>query len=847
MIVKTKLQVPHVNKSLVSRPRLIRKLNEGLKAKLTIVSAQAGYGKTTALSEWVKQSSVLVAWVSLDRQDNDWIPFWSYVTASIQKIIPSFGQTIGHLLDLGPAVSAENIIKELLNELNEITGELVIILDDYHIIELPDIHHSLSYLLERLPRHIHLYIASRIDLPMPTARLLAKGELLRILEEDLRFQLDEGFVYFRDTTDLLLTTTQVTELFRQTEGWISGLQLAAISLKRSNHIAESIHQFRGKQNYIFDYLLEEVLNQQSASIRAFLLDTSILSRMNRSLCQAVTGQQNSQEQLEKLEKLNLFIVPLDEERNWYRYHHLLSDFLRHLWSRTDPDQMIQAHIRAAKWLEHHGFDEEAVEQYLEAKEFEDVIRLIEKNPPAMMQSKSDALMRWISRLPESVFAEKPMIEIFYISVMMLGGKWGTAFQRVWKIKDRFEALQGELPEDDWKKVMGNIYFYCGIASYIQNDLVRASDYFELSERFMPEGSFFQLIGQNRYQEDSANYDQLTLIKDLPAVEVYLLKWIKVWEYKNHYPFIGYMYLTYINLMYEWNRLEEAGFYISQSWGRKDLQPLARIMIQLGIAASRIEQAEGNPKQASELLVQVKSKIVSPDYDLFISKIEAEQAYLTLRQGSLQNAFDWLQGCGLAHTDEMLLSDLAEYLVLSRVLAASERIEEALYLLERLYLLVDKGGQLRERIKVLIVHCVTLWRSGQTETALVQLVTTLQLAEPEGYIRSFVDEGSVMAEMLTAYSKVQQDGGMPSLAYAKQLIQALNATREEVMAPKELLTEQESKILRFIANGLLNKEIAYNLNITGETVKFHIKNMYRKLGVHNRVQALQRAKQLQFLM
>ncbi|MFC5468216.1 LuxR C-terminal-related transcriptional regulator [Cohnella suwonensis] len=848
MIVKTKLYVPHVTKSLVSRPRLIRKLNEGLEAKLTLVSAQAGYGKTTALSEWVKQCGVLAAWASLDRQDNDWIPFWSCVTASIQEKIPSFGQTIGPLLNIGTRVSAEHVIKELLNELNDITDELVIILDDYHIIELPDIHHSLSYLLEHLPRHIHLFIASRTDLPIPTTRLLAKRELHRILEQDLRFQLDEGFVFFRDTTDLLLTPAQVTELFRQTEGWISGLQLAAISLKRSDHIAESIHQFSGKQNHIFDYLLEEVLHHQSESMRAFLLESSILSRMNRSLCQAVTGQQNCQEQLERLEQLNLFIIPLDEERNWYRYHHLLSDFLRHLWSRTDPDKWMQSHIRAANWLENIGFSEEAVEHYIEGKQFADAIRLIEKNPPALMQSKSDALMRWVSVLPEASFTETPMLEMFYISVMLLGGKWGTAFQRVWQTKVRFEALQGKLPDEDWNKVMGNIYFYCGIASYVQNDLVRASDYLELAERYMPEGSFFQVMGQNRYQGYSSNYDQLTLIHDLHAVEEFLLKWIKAWEHKKQYPFIGYMYLTYINLMYEWNRLEEAELYIGQSWGRQDLQPFARIMVQLGIAASRTQQAEGNSKRASELLLQLKSKIDSPDYDLFMSKVAAEQAYLSLRQGSLQDALDWLQGCGLVHTDEVLLSDLAEYLVLSRVLASCERMEEALHLLERLYLFVSREDRPRERIKVLIVQSVTLWRSGQTGTALVQLEIALQLAEPQGYIRSFVDEGSVMAEMLAAYSNVGHDSHIPStsLVYIKQLLRALNVIPEDELTHKETLTEQETRVLRLIADGLSNKEIAHRLNIKGETVKFHIKNMYSKLGVNNRVQALRFARQLKTL-
>lgn len=843
MIVSTKFQIPHLRNTIVSRPKLMRKLNEGMKTKLMLVSAQAGYGKTTALCEWVKQCSVLTAWVSLDQLDNDWTSFWSCVTASIQERVPNFGQTIGYLLEKGPLESSALMIKELLNELNHITGELVIILDDYHFIELPDIHESLSYLLEHFPPHIHLYIASRTDLPIPTARLLAKGELHYIQTHDLRFELDEGLVFFRDTTDLSLTKGQVTELFHQTEGWVSGLQLAAISLKNSVNVNRSIQGFTGRQHHISDYLLEEVFLHQSETMRSFLLETSILSRMNHSLCQAVTGQMNSQAQLERLEQLNLFIIPLDEERNWYRYHHLLSDFLRQLGSRTDQDKWIQVHIRAANWLEKHGFDEEAVEHYLEGQQFADVIRLIEKNPPALMQSKSAALMRWITVLPESSFAEKPMIEMFYIAVMLLGGKREAAIQRMEQTKVRFEALQGKLPDVDWNMVMGNIYFYSGMASYIQNDFVRASEYLTLTERYMPEGSYFQVMGINRYEGYSRNYDQLTLIKDLYGAEDFILKWIKVWEPKKNYPFIGYMYLAYIHLLYEWNRLEEAEFYCGQSLGRKDLQPFARIMIQLGIAASRIEQAKGNPKRASELLVQLKSKIDSPDYALFIVKIETEQAYLSLRQGSLQDALDWLQRCGLAHTDEVSLNLLAEHLILARVLAACERIEEALYLLERLYLLVCKGDCLRDRTKVLIVQSVTLWHSGQTEAALIQLGTALDLAKPDGYIRSFIDEGFVMAEMLNAYSKAQQDSHSSSGYYVKQLLRAMNGTPEADQSPKRILTGQEFKILLLMMDSLMNKEIAERLNITVDTVKFHVKNIYKKLEVNNRKQALQLAKHL----
>ncbi|GAB6991822.1 LuxR C-terminal-related transcriptional regulator [Paenibacillus pini] len=850
MIVATKLHFPHGRSTLVDRPRLIRKLNEGMQTKLTHVSAQAGYGKTTVLSEWVKQYDGLVAWLSLDKQDNDWVQFWSYVIASIQEKIPQFAQMLGPIIKSGNKVSSESAIAALLNELYHLSSELVIILDDYHVIELPAINHSITYLLEHLPSHIHIFIASRTELTIPTTRLLAKGEFTQIVIKDLRFQLDEGISFFQDVTDLSLTKEQVMQLFHQTEGWISGLQLAAISLKRSDNISETIQQFSGQQHHISDYLLEEVFYQQTEQVRSFLLKTSILSRMNYSLCQAVTGQKNSQEQLEQLEQLNLFIIPLDDYRNWYRYHHLLSDFLEQILLRTDPNQWLEVHIHAANWLESHGFDEEAVEHYFAGKQTQDVVRLIEKNLHTLVQSKSVVLIRWVSVLPENSFAEKPMIELFYISVLLGVGEWKIAFSRIEQARIRFQALQGKMSDVEWNQIMGNIYFFCSVASYLQKDLERTSVYLEWVEQYLPEGSFFQTMGRNRYQGYESFDDPLVLIDDLHAVDRFLSKWVTIWEHKNDYPFFGYLVASYSKLLYEWNRLDEAEHYIGQVLGRKDMEPFARILIHIAFSASRIQQAKGNGHRASEILTQLKLQIDSPDYDLFMLKIEAEQACLAVRQGSMQDASDWLARCGLTYADEIIPNRMAEYLSLARVLIGCERIAESLYLLERIYLVLSSEDGLRDRIKVLMMQSMALHQLGETEAMHIHLENALHLAEPEGYIRSFVDEGPMMADMLITYLELQKGlrlRTLPvSLSYIKHLLQALNVEPSEESSHKGILTDQEAKVLGLIAEGMSNKEIAHCLNITGETVKFHIKNIYRKLDVNNRVQALQSAKELRIL-
>ncbi|OKQ00369.1 hypothetical protein A3849_01330 [Paenibacillus sp. P46E] len=855
MLVSTKLHIPHVRKSLVSRPRLIHKLNEGRTAKLTLVSAQAGYGKTTALSEWVKQCRSVVAWVSLDPQDNDWIQFWSYFTASIQEREPGFGLGAQSLLEIGPSTSSEPAIIELLNELNGYPHDLVIILDDYHVIELPAIHRSMIYLLEHLPPHIHLYIASRTDLSIPTARLLAKGELHRIQMQDLRFQLDEGLIFFRETTDLGLSPEQVKMLFQQTEGWISGLQLAALSLKQSENIADTLQQFSGHQHHISDYLLQEVFEHLPQQTRDFLLETSILNRMNASLCRAVSGQLDTQAQLERLEQMNLFIVPLDDHRKWYRYHHLLSDFLQQQLFRMDPDRWVQVHIRAATGLELLGFDEEAVEHYLEGQQFQDAVRLIEKNLHMLVQTKSVVLIRWVSVLPENSFAEKPMIELFVISVLLGVGEWTTAFRRVNQATIRFQALEGKVTDVEWKQAMGNIYFFHAITAYLQKDLEQTSAYFGLVEQYMPEGSFFQTVGRNRYQGYDSFDDLLAHISDLQAADAFLLRWITLWHSKQEYPFLGFLCASYSKLLYEWNQLEEAERVAAMVVGRQDMLPFARILIQISISASRIQQAKGNRSRATALLTELKSQINSPDNELFMYRIEAEEASLSLRQGSLQEAEDWLHRCGMTHTDEVSLNRVSEYLAFARVLAACERMEDALYLLEQLIRMLDKEDRLRDRIQVIILRSMVLQRSGQLEEALLQLETALHLAEPEGYIRSFIDEGPAMAELLAAYGKRLQGnqwGGVPLVTsgYVQQLLQVIQVTSQGVLPTeqprKELLTDQETKVLLLIAGGLTNKQIASDLNITGETVKFHIRNVYRKLEANNRIQALQRAKELSIM-
>ncbi|MFC5528165.1 BTAD domain-containing putative transcriptional regulator [Cohnella yongneupensis] len=776
MIAATKMHIPHERHTLIARSELLRLLDEGMDAKLTLLFAPSGYGKTTALSEWAKQSGKLVAWVSLGKQDDDWITFWNMVIASIQNRVDGFGLTVRPLLAEGPSASSasmEPAMNALLNELNRLPGELVIMFDDYHLTTMPAIQKSMSYLLEYLPNQIHLYIASRNDLPFPTARLLVKGEMQRITIEQLRFRPEEVYDFFRETTELKLSAEQLNILYNQTEGWICGLRLAAISLKRSGNVAESIRQFSGHQQHISDYLLEEVIRDLPETMRDFLLQTSVLSQMNYAICEAVTGQARSQQQLEQLEQLQLFIIPLDDQRNWYRYHHLLSDFLQAMLARTAPELWVQANVRAAQWLENNGFIVEAAEHYLAGRQYEDVVRLIEAHLYELLGGKNVAVARWAIQVPEQYVASRPLVELFYLYVLVGIRQFSGIPDRAERLRIRFEAMKDHMDADVWRMTMGDIYFVCGTAAYVKRDLAGTADYFIRGDTFAAEQNFFIQGGNNKHYSVEEFDDHLSYINDFHDASQFFTRMLAYWRDRVNHPYATPMYASYAKVLYEWNRLEEAEDWLVRIMHADGFAPVPRNRYQLYVAASRIQQAKGNPLEAAALLEQLKLKIESPDYDIFIRKIEAEQASLAVRQGDMASARRWLKQCGLSHSDEATLDKVSEQLALVRALAACGNFEPALSLAERLYELLTKEDRLRDRIHVLIVQSMTLYRDNRIEPALAQLATALRLAEPQGFIRSFVDEGSAMAELLSLYARSHGDKDTGSADYARLVLQAFN--------------------------------------------------------------------------
>ncbi|MFD2330819.1 LuxR C-terminal-related transcriptional regulator [Cohnella sp. GCM10020058] len=838
MILSTKLHIPQTRRDdLVERETITGLLNKGLKSKLTALTAPGGYGKTTALSQWLQQSAIPAVWISLGPQDNDLITFWNYTIAAVDSKMPHFAEAVTPYLPSLKSGAFEPFISAMVRALDSCSDEFVMIWDDYHAIDLAPIHASVAYFLAYLPAQFHLYVTSRAEMPFPTARLQTTGQMVKITVQELRFQLAEGIRYFQDCMGLSLSGDKIAVLVDRTEGWISGLYLAAISLQRSGDHSDFIRAFSGEHRNISDYLFQEVFSLQPGEIQSFLLETSILDRVNGPLCEAVTGQANCQELLETLEQQNLFIVPLDDQREWYRYHHLFSEFLRRLFRKRYAGRAQELHAKAAQWLEAHGFLEEAVEQLFMDGHYHEASDLIERHLHNL-HAKRGVLYRWLHELPESCFTGKPGIQFLYVKVMVETNELELA-------QARLRLMEDKLADPAWAPYAGTVHFLSAAVSFYRRDFRRANEYFEIFDRHTPQGSYIQMVEANSF---SMYFDTLlSFFDDLHDAERFFYKWIKTWEERDNYPYVGFFYNTYSLLLYEWNRLDEAEAYAERVLKSTCMQPYGLILLSAAVNAARISQAKGDSDKALEWLEWVQPRIDSVDKRMFIRRIEAEKAYLSLANGSFNER--WLQTCGIKPTDTIPLGPIKEYLILAGALVDRGEVDEALQLLEQLYQLVDQADRTWDKVKVAILQSLAFDRKADRTNAVMKLEAALRLAEPGKYIRSFLDEGTKMAELLREYIGHRQINAnlmSPIMRYARELLLLMSDPANETANAGALITKQELKILRMIEMRLSNKQIADQLQITTETVKSHLKSMYRKLGVNSREQALAQGKQLKWL-
>jgi LuxR family maltose regulon positive regulatory protein len=884
-LLRTKLYVPPLRPNLVPRPQLIDTLNKGLERKLTLVAAPAGYGKTTLLSEWVHQSDRAKAWLSLDRSDNDASRFLIYLITALRTVEPEIGQEVLTALKVPQLRSKETILTLLINDIAALNTPVILVLDDYHLIDTENIHQTLTFLLEHFPAQMHLVVATRADPHLPIARLRARRQLSELREADLRFTQAESAAFLSDVMDLALPEEQVVKLASRTEGWIAGLQLAAISMQDKGDTAAFIRAFSGSHEYIADYLTDEVLKGQPQELQTFLLETSILERMNGSLCDAVSSQSQGHLTLESLREDKLFVVPLDDERQWYRYHKLFADLLYQRLRQTHPEYVRTLHGRASVWLEQNGLMLEAIEHALRAEDFERAANLIEQiAEETLLRSGVVTFLDWMDKLPGPVVRAHPSLVIYHALMLLLTGSTVDEVEsRLNDVKSDTDELEGRI-----------LVVRASVAAY-QGQLSKANDLASQALSLLPEvdtpardqanwvfgvaamasgGPAQALRALKKIVNESGLGDNIMLhscaLSDIArlyaqqgllrrAKETYLQSLaLALDEQGSPLPIASEALMGLGELARQRNHLVDAESFLVQ--GVELSKQWHGLMSYRGyISLAGVRMAKGQVDKAHQALREARqaamdSKSLEID-DLIVALAEAKLGAL---QGDLQVAQSWLveRGWGsdrppIEQGDDVFSVRMRkyEYLLLVRVLIAQGRAERALAVLESLQLTMEQLGRVDLCIEIEILKALGLRTLGDLDGALVALESALSLAKPGGYMRIFLDEGKPMTRLLrAAASRGVETEYIGRLLAAAPISQRADAAQPDRYATElaDPLTPRELQVLRLLATRLTSTEIADELYISTNTARYHIKNIYGKLNVHRRADAVGRAKALGLL-
>ena len=916
-LLETKLYVPKWRLGLVPRPRLIERLDQGAERKLTLVSAPAGFGKTTLLSEWLAAtpaSERAAGWVSLDQSDNDPEFFWSYFIRALQKVQSEVGESALSLLHSPQPPSIESVLTTLINEIDAIEDDpstgagrgFVLVLDDYHVIDSQPIHSAIAFLLDHLPPQMHLVIASRSDPPLPLARLRGRGELTDLRASDLRFTPDEAAVFLNEVMGLDLTAGEVEALETRTEGWVAGLQLAALSMQGREDIRGFIRAFAGDDRYIMDYLVEEVLQRQPERVRSFLLQTSILDRLSGPLCDAVTAQEEGKGLLEALERDNLFVVPLDDKRQWYRYHHLFADVLHAHSMEEQPDRIPTLHRRASEWYEHNGLPADAIRHALAADDFERAAGLVELAWPAIHRSFEDATwLGWVKALPDGLVRARPVLSAGYAWALLVRGELEAADARLrdaerWLnisagMSERPEVPSSEMvvaDEEEFRLLPATIATFRTFYAQALGDVPGTVKYARRALHLLPEGDYFRraiptgilalaywasgdLEAAHQSLADSRTNMRMTgniavaisgtsILADIRVAQGRLHEAISIYQgslqlaTEQGEPVLrgtAELYLGLSELHLEQGDLESAVQHLQTSEELGEQAAQGAYQYRWRIARARLKEVQGDLDGALDLLDEAEHVYtggVVPD----VRPVAALKTRVWVAQGRLTEALGWARERSLSVDDDLSYLCEFEHVTLARVLIARYKSEQEEYhihgaigLLERLLRAAEEGGRMGSVIEILALQALARQAQGNIPQALAPLERALTLAEPEGYVRMFVDEGQAMRGLLRHATA----GGIAS-SYTRRLLSAFDEPAQPVSSPAqaaaadlaEPLTMREVEILRLIAAGMRNQEIADHLFISLSTVKRHIANAYGKLGVGHRTEAVALANELNLL-
>ncbi|MGH2544366.1 MAG: LuxR C-terminal-related transcriptional regulator [Ardenticatenaceae bacterium] len=888
-LLATKLRVPPRLEHVVGRARLTDALERGVPHyKLILLAAPAGYGKTTLLSQWAYASRFAVAWLSLSEEDNDLERFFRYLLAAWEEVQPGIRESPLGLLLSGMSPDSEAVLSAFINIANDVPDHTVFVLDDYHLIEDASIHQALTFLLDHLPPTLHFVLAARGEPPLPLARYRARGELLEFRAGDLQFLPEETSDFLAERFGLELSPNEVERLQAELEGWVAGLQLIALTLRRRLGGADKL-VVSGKHRFIADYLGEDVLVPLPDSTRRFLLQTSILDRLSAPLCDSVTGGEGAQEMLEILERENLFLVPLDDSQEWFRYHRLFADFLREEVNRRYPDEVADLHRRAARWYLEHDLPEPAFRHAVDGDDAELVERILERYVNIMLNSgELKVVARWLDSLPAAWYSAHPVLGLAQAGFLAYTGAFDATLRSLDEVEQRLAPAESE--DSRWQLAMVRAV-RCYLAC-IHNDLAGAERYADQALRDLREeslsfrASVYHALGDTyrrngRWEEASECYLKVLSFTHTPGFRLqslvqgahvfgaladlelrqgrlrnaagYWRKALAASQERESWgrlplPVIGWVFIRMGEILYEWGELGEAGDHLAQGLERAELGGDPQAIIAGYLLAGQLKLTAGDIAAAEEYLERARPLVESAPFPDWLGRFGRLQLELWLAQDRLRAAVDWADAMLRADPlDGRPESDVAQ-LAMARVLIVkgdAPSIERALALLKRLLQAVDAEGRKDVTIEALALQALAHRRRGDQASAMTALERALRLAEPEGYVRLFADLGLPMARLL---QEARSRAVMPE--YVGKLLAAF--VGELALPPSvqgalpEPLTSREQEVLQLLAAGLTYREIAEQLVISPETVKKHTGSIYGKLGVRRRTEAIIRARELDLL-
>ena len=891
LLIKTKTNIPALKRDLVLRKRINEALSEGIRAgrKLTLISAPAGFGKTTLVCEWLEMCKIPAAWISLDENDGDAARFLTYLIAALQTLISGVGDSVLAALQSSSPIPPNELLTTLLNELSSIEDDFILVLDDLHAVDSRVVNELLAFLVEHMPQQMHLVITTREDPALPLARFRAKNQLTEVRTAELRFTENEAADFLNQVMGLDLSSEDVAALDKRTEGWVAGLQLAALSMQGKSNAVEFIRSFSGAHQFVLDYLLEEVLQKQSEAVQEFLLRTSILNRLNGSLCDALWQGEtlSAQTMLEQLERANLFVIPLDDERNWYRYHHLFCDLLRQRLSQKQNKEAIsQLHIRASEWFEQSGEIGDAFQHALAAADFDRAATLLETNWQSMDESfQIGTWLGWANQLPLSVRRVRPVLltqmgwsyadagnatasesilqEVeaclkrpLKEMVIVEKGQFSTLPARIAiahsynaQVEERFsdtlkfsEMAQDMAPSDDAflqaqaSAILSGAYWASGELdksfTFMSNwvDVTQQADNFA----FAVAASFAKadiLISQGRLRDAIQVYQTALELAETHGVESITA---------HHHLGLGLLY-------HEMGEDEHAASHLQKSFELGRQTPIVDWAYRKNLAQAHLKEYEGDYDAALEALDEAQRFYVrTPIPNL--RPVAAMKARVYLKQGQLINAQTWARKSGLSLRDAPDYLHEFERVTLARITLAEVNVNfsDVLNSLERHLKLAETQNRLASQIEILIVLSLAFHAKGEQSNALASLEQALKLAEPEGYLRLFVNESKTMTDLLFRFnnSYLQQ--------YSKKILAVLALQKDIphssfIIQPLiDPLSERELEVLQLIAQGLSNQELTRKLFVTLSTVKGHNLRIFAKLQAKSRTEAVARARELGLL-